>query len=186
MAIRIVVGGPPHSGKSTFTLRLVYTLLKELAVDTDILGLDLWDRSVDVMLGNITEKERKQKNKKITDKDLRERASEFKELSKKHEVVVGDLPGYPTKQAQIVARAGTFGIIVCKDDELNKITEWENFFSGNKVDLIGVVHTSMTGSENVWKDGDLIRAELVKLDKSIIITSGMQSLASLLKNRLGI
>lgn len=186
MAIRIVVGGPPHSGKSTFTLRLVYTLLKELAVVADVLSLDLWDRSVDVMLGNITEKERKQKNRKISKKDLWKKASEFKEFSKKHEVVVGDLPGRRTDLSKIVTRAGTHGIIVCRDDELNEIAEWENFFSDNNVELIAVIHTSLTGSENAWQDGDLIRAELVNLNQIIIITPSMKSLSSLLKNRLKI
>jgi len=185
LAIRIVVGGPPHSGKSTFTARLVRTLHKELAVDVDNMSLDPWDRSLDVMLGNITEEERKQKNKKITKNHLRDKASEFKKFSKKHEVVVGDLPGRITDKSQIVTRAGTHGIIVCKDDELNEIAEWENFFLDNNVELIAVIHTSMTGSENAWQD-NLIRAELVNLDQSIIITPAMKSLASLLKNRLGI
>lgn len=150
------------------------------------MSLDPWDRSLDVMLGNITEEERKQNNKKISKKHLQENASEFKELSRRHAVVIGDLPGLPTDLAQIVTRTGTDGIIVCKDDELKKITEWKKHFSDNHVDLIAVIHTSMTGSENVWQDDDLIRAELVNLDKSVIITPAMKSLASLLKNRLKI
>ncbi len=137
------------------------------------------------MLKIITEAERKQKNKKITKTDLRKLASKFKEFSRKHKVVLGDLPGCPTDKCQIVASTGKYGIIVCRDDELNKIAEWEKLFLDNKVELVALIHTSMTGNENVTHD-DLISAKLVNLDKSIIITSTMKSLASLLKSKLGI
>ena len=151
------------------------------------MGLDPWDRTLDVILERIPESERKQNmSKKEAIEALRKKASQFNKLSKKHDVVVGDLPGIPDELAQIVTRIGTYGIIVCKDDELKKIPEWEKLFSDNNVKLVAVIHTSMKGKENVWQDGNLIRADLVNLNTKIIITPGIQSLASLLQNKLGI
>ena len=118
MAIKIVVGGPPQSGKSTFTTRLVRTLLKERGVDVDNMGLDPWDRTLDVILERIPESERKQNmSKKEAIEALRKKASSFNKLSKKHDVVVGDLPGIPDELAQIVTRIGTYGIIVIDNDK---------------------------------------------------------------------
>ncbi len=185
MAIRIVVGGPPHSGKSTFTARLARTFLKEFGDDVDKMNLDPWDRSLEVISEIITEEERKQ-DIKNPEKILREKASEFKKRSKNHKAIIGDLPGRPEAPAEIVAKTGRYGIIVCKDDELNKIKDWKKFFEKNGVELVAVIHTSKNGKEERVYREDLIRAELVNLDKSIEITLGIKSLASLLKNRLGI
>ncbi len=186
MAIKIVVGGPPHSGKSTFTARLEKTLLGKHQANVKRMGLDPWDHSLEVIAGIISEKERKPKNKKITEKDLKKLASEFEQLSKKHKAVIGDLPGLPTDLTRIVARAGTHGIIVCRDDNLPEIKKWKKLFSRNKVKLIAIVHTSMKGKEKVWQDNDLIKAELVNLNKTIEVTPGMKSLAGKLKTKLDI
>lgn len=187
MVIRIIVGGPPNSGKSVFSERLVRAL-QDGEVDAETQELDLWAGTVDYLRGNILKDERARlKRNDVTEKDMKNLAKEFVELSKKHDVVIGDAPGGISDLSEIAVREGTHGIIVCREDRPEDIERWQKFFRENNVELIAVIHTSMNGDESILNNNP-VEARLVNLDRClpVTVTSTTASLANMLRIKLGI
>lgn len=185
MGIRIIVGGPPDSGKSTFSQRLSIAL-SDQGVLAESVDLDKWSPTLDFIKGDMTKEEReKQKRTGITKIDMQNAAKRFRNVSKKYDIVIGDLPGGISKLSEIVVKTAKYGIIICKDDESKKIKEWEKFFKKNNVDLLGTIDTSLTGEEDIQQNNP-IRARLVNLDRTPTITPVIISIATSLRSQLRI
>lgn len=185
MAIRIIVGGPPNSGKSTFSESLVRAL-QDQGVDAESIDLDLWSPTLDYLQGNITKKQRdKQKRKSITIKDAKEAHSRFKDVSKEHDVIVGDAPGGISKELKQICKAATHGIIVCRDDKTNQIKTWQGFFEGIGVDTVAVVISKINNNEEVTSYEPL-EIVLTDLNRQPKVTPVLRIFVTLLREKLGI
>jgi hypothetical protein len=162
--------------------------LQNKEIDAETQELDLWAGTVDYLRGNISKDERaRRKRDDVTEKDMKNLAKEFVELSKKHDVVLGDAPGGISDLSAIVVREGTHGIIVCREDRPEEIERWKEFFRENNVELIAIVHTSMNDDESILNNNPL-EARLVNLDRClpITVTSTTASLADALIQIFGI
>lgn len=183
LPIRIIVGGPPNSGKSTFSERLVRAL-QDQGVDAETIDLDIWSPTLDFIKGDITMDERnRQKRQDVTEKDAKAAAKRFRDFSKKHDVIIGDAPGGISELSKIIVNKGTHGIIVCRDDKTDEIESWKQFFEENDVELVAIVYTSMEGEEDISQN-ELIEAKLVNLNREAIITPAIIAFATLLREKL--
>jgi MinD-like ATPase involved in chromosome partitioning or flagellar assembly len=185
LAIRIIVGGPPNSGKSTFSESLVWAL-QDQGVDAESIDLDLWSPTLDYLQGKITKEQRdEQKRKSITIKDAKEAYRRFKDASKEHDIIVGDAPGGISKELKQICKAATHGIIVCRDDNTDQIKVWQNFFVNIGIDVIAVVISKINNTEDITSYKPL-KIVLVDLNRQPKITPVLRLFATLLGEKLGI
>lgn len=185
--IRIVIGGPPHSGKSTFALYLERAL-KDLGTNTFNNDYDPFGETKRFAEGLISKKEREHTKKIPTKEEVESCAKEFALLSITYEVVIGDLPGKPTGLTEILSAKGTHAIILCKDDELDKITEWKNLFNKQDVKILGILESNQTGDEIVYEEKGIIIGKISNLDVNNIRETPkiILSVAVLIKRNLGV
>lgn len=185
MAIRIIVGGPPNSGKSTFSESLVRAL-QDQGVDAESIDLDLWSPTLDFLQGKITKEQRdEQKRKSITSKETKEAYRRFKDSSQEHDVIVGDAPGGISKESKQICKAATHGIIVCRDDKTDQIKAWQDFFDDIGVDVVAVIISKINNSEDITSN-DPLKAVLVDLNRQPKVTPVLRVFATLLREKLGI
>lgn len=185
MAVRIIVGGPPNSGKSTFSESLV-RFLQDQGADAESIDLDLWAPTLDYLQGKITKERRdSQKRGSITAKDAKEAHDRFKDASKEHDVIVGDAPGGISKESKQICKAATHGIIVCRDDKTDQIKTWNMFFGDIGIDVVAVVISKRKGAEKITSTGTL-EAVLVGLNRQPRTTPVLVTFATLLREKLGI
>lgn len=70
--IRIIIGGPPNSGKSTLVSSLIRALW-EIGVKVNSAELDLWAPTLEFLEGKISKEERdSRKQKKVTKEEAEE------------------------------------------------------------------------------------------------------------------
>lgn len=136
---KIVVGGSPNSGKSTFASSLVLAMRKiiEQCVKDGIIedgsvkvgfnDLDRASRTGDYVLKGLTPPNdtRKQWDWQMGDKAR----ALFEEAGRAHNVTIGDLPGgQPDNLTQFLASGADFSIIVNKV-EGSEMKDWQQFFT---------------------------------------------------------
>lgn len=184
MSIRVIIGGPPCSGKSTFA-ESITRALQNIGIDTDRVDLDLWSPTLDFIRGDITKEERDlQKRRNVTKGEADEASRRITVFSENHDIVICDGPGGISEESELIFKAATHGIIVCRDDGIEKIEEWEKFFEKIGISLVAVVISKLDGDEKV-SDLSPIKAELVNLDRTPRVTPTMMQLAYALKRTLG-
>ena len=185
MAIRLVIGGPPNSGKSTFAESLARAL-QDQSVDAEAIDLDPWSPTLALIRGEITEDQRKaMKKKKITREEAEEAAERFEKSSRKHSVVLGDAPGGISDQSRIIAKKATHAIILCREDRKDEVDEWRMFFEKMGLRIIAVMISKEHGEEEI-RSNDLVEGILANLDRKPRISPAMRLLATLLRSKLGI
>lgn len=185
-SIRIIVGGPPNSGKSTFA-ESMNRALQNQNIDAEAIDLDIFSPTLDYVKGNITKEEREQqKRKNVTKEDIEDIVKRFTECGTEHQVIIGDAPGGISEESKPIFKAATHGIIICREDEIQQLDSWITFFNEIHIPLVAVVISKIDGEESV-ESSDLIRVVLVKLDKNNIrITETMMVMATLLRDKIGI
>ena len=183
--IRIVVGGPPHSGKSTCALYLERAL-QDLGIDAYNYDYDPFGETKRFAEGLISKKERDDTKKIPTKKEIKTCVKEFTSLPNK--LVIGDLPGKPTGLTEILVSGGTHAIILCKDDELDKIKEWEKLFNRKNVKILAILTSNQTGQENIEEENGIIVGKISNLDVSDIgeTPKTISAVASLIKKNLDV
>ncbi len=185
-SIRIIIGGPPNSGKSTFAVRITRAL-QDIAVDADHKELDLWSQTIEFIIGNMTKEDRdSRKRTNVTTKEVTTAVQEFKSLSQSHVIAIGDGPGRISKESEMIFKVATHGIIVCKEDETEKIDEWKQFFKKIGVRVVVIIVSKLNGDEKIISSDTIIEAEISGLDRKPTVTPIMLRLAHLLKRDLGI
>lgn len=183
MAARIVVGGPPNSGKSTLSESLARAL-RSLGVDAYAEDLDLASPTLEFIKGVKGWEQRRGYKREWTPELAEKAAAMFVEASTKHAVVIGDAPGKITDESRTIAEKADYAIILCRDDSVEDGSDWRKFFEGLGIPVICVAVSKMTGASNVQQNG-VIKATLVGLNRKPVIDEAVLSLALLIKERLG-
>lgn len=135
---RIVIGGPPHSGKSTFMV-LLERALERMGVDVKLIDLDYASPSVEWIKG--VEGERKKQP--WTPKLAQEARKDFLQKATSTDVLLGDSPGKITNITETLTR-GAHGAIILSRDE-NETKRWKNFFKKLGIPIICNLDSALFG-----------------------------------------
>jgi len=126
--MHVVIGGPPHSGKSTFTAALIEHVRKRqrkkpFTISFEYMTLDITDNSLNYILDDTEDVERKL-DVEWTDKNAQERADKFS--SKSCQLVIADAPGKLTDQLDIVMEPADRMVILVSNEKSEKLEEWRD------------------------------------------------------------
>lgn len=187
MTIRIVIGGPPGSGKSSFVASLKRALLN-IGVQVDYVELDPYSSTLALIEGLMTPEERiKSKRKDIPDEEIQQIAERLADLDRKLDVVLGDLPGMITPQTSILCKHATHAIVVCKDQRLEEINAWQQFFSKLRIPVISKIVSKLNGTEETRiTDANVIEAIITGLDREVKVSDTLTLMAFQLKSILNL
>lgn len=166
--IRIIIGGPPNSGKSTLvssTKRAFW----EIGVKVNSVELDLWAPTLEFLEGKISKEERdSRKQKKVTKEEAKEASKRLVEASQDGSIAIGDCPGKMSQELKIIVKNATHAIILCRADQIQEIESWRTFFSEVGIPIIAELVSELNGSEEVQMSGNgLITGRLVGLDRDV-------------------
>ena len=149
--LRIVIGGPPHSGKSTF-MNMVEDKFKEYGIGVELLDLDL---SAPTALKEGFKKERK---KVPWDEPL---AKEAQSIFKKAEgeVILGDSVGLISNINEIISKPADVAILLVSgshsdvDKTYKKVVnKWKRYYKSIDKKILVVVRSSMNPKEESMFD----------------------------------
>ncbi len=139
--MRLLIGGPANSGKSTLTIGL-QRILSERGFKVCAHEIDPYSDTHKPLTGQ-KPWESRQKNYGATVHDIRDIVSGF--ASDPSRIVLGDLPGNIRNQhLPLMMSEGTHAIYVGHTDEELKL--WLDAFRKARVDCLGIVQTTMYGA----------------------------------------
>ncbi|MGH9918738.1 MAG: hypothetical protein ACRD6W_07720, partial [Nitrososphaerales archaeon] len=111
LPVIVIVGGPPNSGKSTFSESLARALRRQ-GVSAGAVDLDPWSPTLAFIRGEISKEERDSlKRKDIGPNEIRDAVRRLKEAAKSHDLVVGDAPGGISDDLKAIYQTATHAII---------------------------------------------------------------------------
>ncbi|MHB8566447.1 MAG: hypothetical protein ACYC7D_08570 [Nitrososphaerales archaeon] len=185
MTVRIVVGGPPNSGKSTFVINLKRAL-QDTGVNAEFAELDPFASTLALLEGLMSEEERKMsKRKEISEDEIKKVAERLVGFDGKVEIVLGDLPGKITPQTKSLCRHATHAIIVCKDQAIEDIKAWRSFFDESDVPVISEIVSKIEGEESCRiGQNKVIEAVIVGLNREVQVTPQLHYFALHLRSAL--
>ena len=189
--IRIVIGGPPNSGKSIFAVYL-FRALREMGIRAYHYDYDPYSPTRELILGMISKEDRERLKTDVTSKGAKIFAGNFQEKFVNYDIVIGDLPGRISEILDILASAGTHGLIVCSDEREEQIQEWKNVFRKLNINIICIVKTNLVDFDKVDEeivDDGVIFAEISGLERENIpeiVPTNIRSLAKIIKKILQI
>lgn len=186
---RIIIGGPPNSGKSTLVNSMKRTFW-EIGVKVNSAELDLWAPTLEFLEGKISKEERdSRKQKKITKQEAEEASKRLVEASQDGSIAIGDCPGKMSEELKIIVKNATHAIILCRADQIQEMESWREFFSEAEIPIIAELVSDLEGDEAVQMAGNkLITGKLVGLDRDVgrKESPAISQLAFLLKSVLGL
>jgi len=182
LAVRIVIGGPPNSGKSTLAESLA-SGLRQLGVDAYAEDLDLASPTLEFIRGAKGWGQRVGAKQEWTPELADEAAKKFEDASKKHAVVIGDAPGKITGESEKIASKANYALILCREDRKEGIERWQEFFQRLGISVVGIFISKLAGAGNVEKK-DVIRATVIGLNRTLKTDEVVLSLAALIKEEL--
>jgi len=182
LSTRIIIGGPPNSGKSTLAESLTRAL-RAIGVDAYAEDLDLASQTLEYIKGVKPWKLRAQEKKEWTSELADKAAAKFKEASKRHSVVIGDAPGKISNESRKIAQQANNAIILCRADSISQKKEWRNFFESMGVKIIYIAISKMEGTGHV-KVNEIIEATIIGLDRKPRTDEVIISIASHIKKKL--
>lgn len=98
---KIIIGGPPHSGKSSMMV-LMKNNFRQKGINTGLIDLDYASPTLEWLEGEET-KENRDLRKQPWTPELAEKAkADFIEVDKKFKVTLGDAPGKKEKKGYLV------------------------------------------------------------------------------------
>lgn len=186
--VRIIIGGPPNSGKSTLVSSLKRALW-ETGVKVNSAELDLWAPTLEFLEGKISKEERdSRKQKRVTKEEAEEASKRLVEASQDGSVAIGDCPGKMSEELKIIVKNATHAIILCRADQIQEMESWKKFFSKVGIPVIAELVSDLRGNEEVQISGSgMITGRLVGLDRDVgrRESPAISQLAFLLKSVLG-
>lgn len=187
--IRIIIGGPPNSGKSTLVSSLTRAFW-EIGVNAVSVELDLWAPTLEFVEGKITKEERDlRKQKAVTKEEAEEASKRLLASSQDISIVIGDCPGKISEELRILVKNATHAIILCRDDQILEMENWRKFFSELSIPIVAEITSKLKGDEHVGTDDDeVIRGKLSGLvrENGRRLSPAVTQLAFLLKSVLGL
>ncbi|MEM3186437.1 MAG: ATP/GTP-binding protein [Conexivisphaerales archaeon] len=185
MAIIVIVGGPPNSGKSTFCESLVQAL-KRLGVNAQAIDLDPYAPTLQYIRGEISADERNRlKRREIGNKEIQDAKERLEQASKDYDFVIGDAPGGISDDLKPVYQLASHAVILCREDKQSDIDLWKEFFSGMELRIIAIIISRTSGRECL-QDTDPIKGILVGLNRIPVNTPAINSLAYILCRRFNL
>jgi hypothetical protein len=183
LPVRIIIGGPPNSGKSTLSESLAMAL-RVLGVNAYAEDLDLASPTLEFIKGEKGWEQRQGTKKEWTPELAKKAAAIFEEASTKHVVVIGDSPGRITNETKTIAKKTNYAIILCRNDCRGEIKNWRKFFKELYIPVVCIAVSRLTGIGNV-EEKSVIKATLIGLNRKPKTDEIITSLALLIKERLG-
>jgi hypothetical protein len=163
--VKLVVGGPPHSGKSTFTAALIDSVESLLNGDNydiycDWMTLDLEDNS----LPNLMDPEEPEEHDEVDwEEEAPIRRDEFAE--REAPLVIADAPGQLTEQLNTLIEPADAIILLVSEDEREKMEDWRERAEEHGIDPIFEIFTVYQSGEEPYLDGQTGRIRSVSRDE---------------------
>lgn len=142
--MKTVVGGPPHSGKSTFTAGLIQAVRQRkratgLSFSFTWETLDITDNTLPYLLapnGGVT---RKNKDIDWDVENARVKQSTFE--GRDEHLVVADAPGLLTKELNIVISPADTMIILASNEKKHEVNNWRKKAQEENMDVLATITT---------------------------------------------
>lgn len=168
--VHVVIGGPPNSGKSTFTYGLIRLIQETLGIpgaspEFAYLTLDVWDKTLNDLLA-IDDGDPAPLSEEDEEQRVEDRANRFADMV--NLLVLGDLPGGdPDEYTRILAQPADAIIIVSQSPE--GIETWRRFAQEQDIDVFATFETFQQGEgeEASW-NAETREGRLVGLDRDRI------------------
>lgn len=177
--MRLLIGGPANSGKSTLTIGLQRVLV-EKGFTVCAYEIDVYSDTHKPLTGQ-KPWESRQKNFDANEEDIRHVITSF--ASDPSRIVLGDLPGnIRNKHLSLMMSEGTHALYVGHSD--TEIVSWLRAFRRAGITCIGTVLTTMDGIyNNIWvHNPDIV---VHNLDRTIRPhEQGIYNVAKLVLNHL--
>lgn len=131
--MKVVVGGPPQSGKSTFTASLIQAIRERqrnrpYQLSFSWQPLDVTDNSIAVLL-NPDEDIDQKRDVEWTEERAEERRAVFE--ARDEQLVIADAPGLITEELRIVIEPADAIIILANYEEREQIEDWREVAESN-------------------------------------------------------
>lgn len=125
--MKVVVGGPPHSGKSTFTAGLVERVRERqrnqpFDVSFTWMTLDVTDNSLAFLLDESGDVSRRNEEVEWSEENARVRRATFE--GRDEQLVVADAPGRLTHELNIVIEPADAMVVLASDEKRGEIDDW--------------------------------------------------------------
>lgn len=135
--MKIVIGGPPQSGKSTFTASLIQAIRERqrnrpYQLSFSWLPLDVTDNSIAVLL-NPDEDIDQKRDVEWSEERAEERRAIFE--ARDEQLVIADAPGLITEELQIVIEPADAIIILANYEERERIDDWREVVESNGMEV---------------------------------------------------
>lgn len=118
--MKVVIGGPPNSGKSTFTVALFRTLDRDQSFSVELRSLDPVDQTVPWLLDESGTVERKPDD--VDFDDYEELIEDVTEANA--QIVLSDAPGRLEPPIRDLLEPMDELLILANDDSTDKVDEW--------------------------------------------------------------
>jgi GTPase SAR1 family protein len=156
--MKVVVGGPPHSGKSTFTAGLIERIRERkrkrgFNISFNWLSLDITDNSLAYLLDDTGDISRRNEEIEWNEETARVRRSTFE--SRDEQLVIADAPGQLTDELDIVMEPADIMIVLASDENSEMVEKWEQRAENLDIEVIKTVITVLdSGQELGWEGED--------------------------------
>jgi len=135
--MKIVIGGPPQSGKSTFTASLIQVIRERqrnrpYQLSFSWQPLDVTDNSIAVLL-NPDEDIDQKRDVEWTEERADERRAIFE--ARDEQLVIADAPGLITDELRIVIEPADAIIILANYEEREQIDDWREVAESNGIQI---------------------------------------------------
>lgn len=135
---KVVVGGDPHSSKSSF-MRLLQMDLKEKGIDVQLFELDAASGDVQRFTTGI-----RAEKQPWTINLAKKTQRNFIKESQRHDITLGDTPGKITPVLETLTKEADAAIVLAKNDEAKE--RWTTYFNRKNVPILAVIDTSKFAS----------------------------------------